>query len=129
MKGMSLYYISRFIVSIIFGALFFTTGSPLWISILIGCAAFAWFLWAPHTGRYSVNPELGITALRRDERTQQINDRAARNGFIVLGIAIAVLSIYFGTILQQDLPIYILSYTLLLGVLTYFVTDYKLRRS
>lgn len=129
MKGMSLYYASRAIVSIAFGGLFFLSDSSLLMAILIGSVAFAWFLWAPHSGRYTVHPELGITALRRDEHTQQINDQAARNAFVVLGIAIGVLSIYFGSILQIDIPVRILNYALILGALTYYVSDFKLRKS
>ena len=112
----------------VFGVLFFTTGSPIWTSILIGLLAFAWFLWAPRSGRYSVHPELGMTALRRDEWTQQINDQAARNGFIVLAITVAALSFYFGSILQITLPARLLNYALIVGATTYFVSDFRLRR-
>jgi len=129
MKGMSLYYVSRAIVSIAFGGLFYLSGSSLWMAILIGSVAFVWFLWAPHSGRYAVHPELGITALRRDEHTQQINDHAARNAFVVLGMAIAILSIYFGSVLQTDIPVRILNYALILGVFTYYASDFQLRKS
>ena len=129
MKGMSLYYVSRAVVSIAFGGLCYLSGNSLWTAILIGSVAFAWFLWAPHSGRYAVHPEFGITALRRDEHTQQINDQAARNAFVILGIAVAILSFYFGTILQADIPVRILNYALILGVVTYFATDFRLRKS
>ena len=129
MKGMSLYYVSRAIVSIVFGILCYISGNLGWMAILIGLAAFAWFLWAPHTGRYAVHPELGVTALRRDERTQQINDHAARNAFVVLGIAIAILSIYFGSVMQTDVPVRIINYALILGLVTYFASDFRLRKS
>ena len=129
MKGMSLYYVSRAIVSIVFGGLFYLSGSSLWTAILMGSVAFMWFLWAPHSGRYAVHPELGVTALRRDERTQQINDHAARNAFVVLGMAIAILSIYFGSVLRTDIPVRFLNYVLILGALTYFASDFQLRKS
>ena len=129
MKGMSLYYVSRAIVSIVFGGLFYLSGSFLWTAILMGSVAFMWFLWAPHSGRYAVHPEFGITALRRDENTQQINDQAARNAFIILGMAIAVLSIYFGSVLRTDIPVRMLNYALILGVLTYYASDFQLRKS
>jgi nitrogen fixation-related uncharacterized protein len=129
MKGMSLYYFSRAVVSIAFGGLFYLSGSSLWTAILIGSVAFVWFLWAPHSGRYTVHPDLGMTALRRDEHTQQINDHAARNAFVVLGIAIAILSIYFGSVLQSDIPVRILNFALFLGAFTYFVSDFQLRKS
>jgi fatty acid desaturase len=129
MKGMSLYYASRAIVSTAFGVLFYLSGNSLWMALLIGSVAFAWFLWAPHSGRYAVHPEFGITALQRDEHTQQINDQAARNAFIVLSVAIAILSSYFGSVIQTDIPTRVLNYALILGALTYFVSDFQLRRS
>jgi hypothetical protein len=129
MKGMSLYYLSRAIVSVIFGLMFHFSGSPWWTAVLIGGTALAWFLLAPHIGRYTVHPEFGVTALRRDEHSQQINDHAARNGFVVLGIAVAMLSMYFGTFLQTDIPARILNYALILGVITYFATDFRLRKA
>jgi hypothetical protein len=129
MKGMSLYYASRAVVSIIFGGLCYLSGNSLWTAILIGSVAFAWFLWAPHSGRYAVHPEFGITALRRDEHTQQINDQAARNAFVVLGVAITILSIYFGSVLQTDIPVRILNYVLILGAITYYASDFQLRKS
>jgi len=103
--------------------------SSWWTAILIGSAAFAWFLWAPRSGRYIVDPELGMTALRRDEHTQQINDHAARNAFVVLGMAIAILSIYFGSVLQTDIPVRMLNYVLILGAFTYYASDFQLRKS
>jgi fatty acid desaturase len=129
MKGMSLYYASRAIVSTAFGVLFYLSGNSLWMALLIGSVAFAWFLWAPHSGRYAVHPEFGITALQRDEHTQQINDQAARNAFIVLSVAIAILSSYFGSVIRTDIPTRVLNYALILGALTYFVSDFQLRRS
>ncbi len=129
MKGMSLYYLSRAIVSIVFAGVFYFSGSTWWMAILVGSIAFAWFLIAPHIGRYTVHPEFGIIALRRDEHSQQINDHAARNGFVILGIAVAILSIYFGTFLQTDIPARILNYALILGVVTYFATDFRLRKT
>lgn len=129
MKGMSLYYLSRAIVSIIFGLVFHFSGSSWWMATLIGGIAFAWFLLAPHIGRYTVHPEYGVTALRRDEHSQQINDHAARNGFVILGVSVAILSIYFGTFLQTDIPAHILNYALILGVITYFTTDFRLRKT
>jgi hypothetical protein len=129
MKSMSLYYVSRAIVSIAFGGLFYLSGNSLWTAILISSVVFAWFLWAPHSGRYTVHPELGITALHRDEHTQQINDHAARNAFVVLGMAIAILSIYFGSVLRTDIPVRFVNYVLILGALTYFASDFQLRKS
>ena len=129
MTGMSRYYLSRAVISAAFGFLFALTGSPWWMAALIGVIAFAFFLWAPRSGRYAVHPELGVTALRRDERTQGINDRSARNAFIVTMLAVAGAALYFGRFPPAVVPVSFLNHTLILGVLTYFLSDFLQRRS
>jgi uncharacterized membrane protein len=129
MTGMSRYYISRALISIALGALLALTGSQWWMAGLVGVIVFAYFLWAPHSGRYAVHPELGVTALRRDERTQTINDKAARNAFVATILTVAGIAVYFGTIAPANVPVAILNLALVLGMLTYFVSDFWLRRS
>lgn len=129
MTGMRAYYASRALISIAFGALFVVTGSTWWMGVLMGCLAFAFFLWAPHSGRYAVHPELGVTALRRDEQTQAINDRAGRNAFVIMGLALAGLAIYYGSYVHASVPVTLLSYTLILGVGAYFISDLAQRRA
>jgi hypothetical protein len=129
MSGMRLYYFSRALISIAFGLVFVLTSEPWWVGVLIGALVFAYFLWAPRSGRFSVHPELGVTALRRDEHSQIINDKAARNAFVVTGLALAGLSIYYGTILSASVPVALLNYTLVFGVTVYFITDQVLRRA
>jgi len=129
MTGMRAYYSSRALISIAFGTLFVLTGSPWWMGLLMGALAFGFFLWAPHSGRYVVHPELGVTALRRDEQAQAINDRAARNAFVVMGLALAGLAIYYGSYVHANVPVTLLSYTLILGVAVYFISDLRLRRA
>jgi nitrogen fixation-related uncharacterized protein len=99
------------------------------MAVLVGLLVFVLFLWAPRSGRYAVHPELGVTALRRDERTQVINDKAARNGFVVTILMIAAIAAYFGAIAQTNVPILALHLSLVLGVLTYFFSDFWLRWS
>ncbi len=127
-KNMLPYYISRTIISVAFGVLLYVTGSPLWNAILMGGLILALFLWAPHSGRYSVHPEFGITALRRDEFTQVINDKAARNAFVVSMLAIAAIAIYSGSIGAINISIRFFKLVLIIGVLTYFASDLWLRR-
>jgi hypothetical protein len=129
MNGMRAYYISRALISIAFGLVFVFSGAQWWVGVLLGALAFAYFLWAPRSGRYAVHPELGVTALRRDEQTQVINDKAARNAFVVVGLALAGLSIYYGTILIAPVPVALLNYTLVLGVAVYLITDLALRHT
>ncbi len=129
MSGMSAYYLSRAVISAAWGILLALTGLEWWMAMLMGVIVFGLFLWAPHSGRYAVHPEFGITALRRDERTQTINDKAARNAFIVTMVVIAGISIYFGSIASATMPVILLRYTLILAVMAYFVSDFILRRS
>jgi hypothetical protein len=129
MTGMTSYYISRAVISIAFGALFAATGSAWWLSVLMGGLVFALFLWAPHSGRYAVHPELGITALRRDERTQGINDKAARNAFVVSMLALGGIAVYFGALALATVPLAALKWVLVAGAVTYVGSDLWLRRS
>ena len=127
-KNMIPYYLSRIIVSAAFGLLLFVTGSPLWTIILMTGFILAFFLWAPHSGRYSVHPEFGVTALRRDDRTQIINDKAARNAFVVSMLSVGVIAIYFGLLGAINIPNSVLRMVLIIGILTYFASDLWLRK-
>jgi len=128
MTGMRAYYASRMLVAIAFGALFLLTGSPWWVGVLMGALALVFFLWAPRSGRYAVHAELGVTALRRDEHTQAINDKAARNAFGIMVLALAVILIYFSAVAPGDVPVALLVAPLILGVAVYFISELLLRR-
>jgi fatty acid desaturase len=123
------YYLSRTILSAAVGLFLFITGSSIWTAILIGGLIYAFFLWAPHSGRYSVHPEFGFTALRRDERTQVVNDKAGRNAFIVSLLTICAMDIYFGLLGATHISIGVLKIVLAVGALSYFVSDLWLRKS
>ncbi len=129
MTGMSAYYISRALVSIAFGGLFALTGSPVWMGVVVSLVFLALFFYAPRSGRYAVHPELGIMALQRDERTQTITDRAARNAFVVTVLVLAAVAIYFGSVSPAGIPVIVLKLVLVLAALTYFLFDFWLRRS
>jgi nitrogen fixation-related uncharacterized protein len=128
-KNMMPYYLSRTILTAAFGLLLFVTGSPLWMVILISGLILAFFLWAPHSGRYSVHPELGVTALRRDERTQVINNKAARNAFVISMLAVGAITIYYGLLGAINISIGVFKIILIIGALTYFISDLWLRKS
>jgi hypothetical protein len=123
------YYVSRTALSIAFGFLLFVTGSPLLHSIIIGGLLIALFLYAPHSGRYSVHPEFVLTPLRRDEHTQTINDAAARNAFVVSILVISAIVIYFGSFGAVNISISIIKMVVAIGALTYFISDSWLRKS
>jgi len=128
-RGLSSYYISRTLISAGFGGLFALTGASWWLAVLAAATAFAFFLWAPRSGRYAVHPKFGVTALRRDERTQALSAKAARNAFVVAILALATITITFGRVIRTDVPIGFLNGTIALATLTYFLSDLWLRRS
>ena len=129
MTGMSTYNISRIMISVAFGLLLTFTGFEWWIAVITSFVIFLFFLWAPRSGRYAVHPEFGVTALRRDERTQAINDKAARNAFVVVILAMGGVAIYFNSLLSTNVPVKILDLIIVLGVATYFGSDFWLRRA
>lgn len=128
-KELRPYYISRTIFSIAFGVLLYVTGSPLLHAVVLGGLILALFMWAPHSGRYSVHPEYGITAMRRDEWTQAVNDKAARNAFVVIMFLIAGASLYFGAAGAVSVSIGLFRIPLIIGALVYFASDLWMRKS
>jgi hypothetical protein len=129
MTGMKAYYVSRALLSIVFGAVFLLAGSAWWIALLVGVIAFAWFFIAPRIGRYAVHPEFGVTALRRDERSQGINDKAARNAFVVCMLAVAAVAIYYEALAAGSVPVDVVKWLLVLGAIAYYASDFLLRRA
>jgi hypothetical protein len=99
------------------------------MAVMAGALALAWFLWAPRSGRYVVRPEHGPTALRRDDRTQAIAAKAARNAFIVTYLALGGVGIYYGLIAPGSVPVATVNLILVLGVAAYFGSDFWLRRT
>jgi hypothetical protein len=66
--------------------------------------------------------------VRRDERTQAIADKTARNSFIVLMIAVASIRAYFGSIARTDVPVALMCLLSPLGMVVHFAADIWLRR-
>jgi len=128
MKGIKAYYLSRALIAVAIGSILLLGGSPWWVSIGLGGLVLIWFLLAPRFGRYAVRPEYGVTALRRDERTEAINNMAACNAFVVCMLALGVVIIYGRAAASDGVGIVVLETILLLGVLVYFATDFWLRR-
>lgn len=128
MYSMKAYYLSRAALSAAFGLLLVLSGTPWWHGLLIGLALVGLFTLAPHSGRYAVHPEFGVTALRRDERTQAINDKAARNAFVAVGLALGATTFYMGAAGAAAMPAALPRSLLLIGLMTYYVSDIILRR-
>ena len=129
MTGMTRYYLSRAVISIALGGLFALAGAAWWMAVAVGALALAFFIWAPRSGRYAVRPENGATALRRDERTQTITNKAARNGFALTMLSLTALVLYFELVASSEVPVSALALLLLIGTVTHFASDLWFRRS
>ena len=127
--GMKVYYLSRLLLSVILGGLSFIAGAPWWIAAIVCVTVIAFFLWAPRSGRYVVRPELGFTALRRDERSQAVTNRAARMGFVATILAAGGLVVYFAIFAEAKVPVWAVALVVALGGATYFLSDSWLRRT
>ena len=128
-KRLMPYYLSRVIIALGFGALFYASGSSLLMAAAISGTLIALFLWAPLSGWYAVHPEFGATALRRYECTQAINDKAARNAFVICMLATGAASIYYASAGMALIPTGMLRILLLLGIASYYFSDLWLRRT
>jgi hypothetical protein len=128
-KDLTPYYLSRAVLSVAFAGLMYLTGSPLWMAALFGSLILILFILAPLSGRYSVHPEFGITALRRDERTGVINDKAARNAFVASMLAVAFIAVYSTVVGVGVISIKILIFILVVGLFAYYISDFFLRRA
>jgi hypothetical protein len=90
--------------------------------------AFLTFVYLSRSGRYRVNPQKGVTALHRDEWTQSINQRSGRNAWVVVTITGSALVLYYGLLSPGDVPTSLLGGVLLIGLLTYYISDYWMRK-
>ena len=129
MKGMRQYYISRIVLTVAFAVVFVMLGATWWMGVLVGIFGIAFFLVAPHSGRYAVHPEYGVTALRRDERIQNINNSAGRNAFVVLTLALGTVALYtqFAGVMTVGTSVF--TWLLLLGAVVYFLSDFIQRKN
>ena len=122
------YYITRTLISVAFGGLFWLAGLPGWSAPIVALVMLAFFLWVPHSGRYVARFTGDTARLRRDERMQAIRDQAARNALLGTVLALAAAVLYYGLIAPGDVPVTVLSLILALGTLIYAGSDYWLRR-
>jgi hypothetical protein len=99
------------------------------MAAIVGALALAFFVWAPHSGRYLVRQEGGITPLRNDEMSQSVRAKAAGIAFAVVIPALAALIIYNESATDTGVPTWALAIVLALGAITYAITDFWLRRS
>ena len=125
---MKRYYVSRGLLSLVFGVLVYLINASWWIGGLSALIFFITFVVLSRSGRYKIKPERGVAALQRDEWTQSINDKAGRNAWVVAAVAGSALILYFGWISPGDVPIFFLGLLLFAGMVTYYVSDFWLRR-
>ncbi len=122
------YYLSRLILALFFGVLFLVMGASWWyaggVAVLITLVA--WFR-TPESGRYVVNSEKGVRALQRDERTQQIVDKASRNGFIGLNLIFLGIIVYAKIAEIDSIPTFIIALIIGAGFGVYLISDIILR--
>ncbi|HEC62670.1 MAG TPA: hypothetical protein ENI27_10535 [bacterium] len=122
------YYISRGVLSIVFGGLVYLISDSLMVGLSSAVLVFAVFGLLSRSGRYVVLPQKGATALRRDEWTQSINQRSGRNAWVVSAITSGGLVLYYGLISPGTVPVSLLGISLLSGWVTYYISDYRLRK-
>jgi hypothetical protein len=122
------YYVSRLVVVAVAVALLVLAELPWWIAAVAGVLMLGFFVWAPRGGRYVTRRQPGVTALRRDERTQAVANKASRNGFVALMLTAGAVAIYWGVVAETDVPAFVLYLLVALGWLVYFISDFWLRR-
>jgi hypothetical protein len=125
---MKSYFLSRAVVSIVFGGLLYLVSGYTWVGLLAAVLAFGTFVFLSRSGRYRVNPQQGVTALRRDEWTQSINQRSGRTAWVVVTILGSGLVLYYGLLAPGNVPTGLLGGVLLIGLLTYYISDFWLRK-
>jgi hypothetical protein len=126
---MTSYYLSRAILAIFFAVLFIGAGAPWWSGVLLGAGIMAFFIWAPKSGRYTVQAERSVAPLRRDERGRDITNQSARNALIITVLVLACVSLYYGNVVHTDVPVQIMDLIVLLAIASYFISDMWLRRN
>ena len=122
------YYITRALVSVALGGLFWLAGLPWWVAPIVTLVMLVFFLWVPASGRYVARFTSDTARLQRDERMQAIRDQAARNALLGTVLALAATISYYGLIAPADVPVTVLSLILALGTVIYAGSDYWLRR-
>jgi hypothetical protein len=125
---MKQYYISRGFLSLVFGGIVYLICASAWIAVVSAVIVFAAFVLISRSGRYRVKPEKGVAAMQRDEWTQGISQKAGRNAWVIVALMGSLTVLYYSVISPGDVPVFALAILLLLGLLTYYVSDLWFRR-
>jgi uncharacterized protein (DUF2062 family) len=125
---MKSYYFTRLVISIAFGTVVYLVIGSLPVGLVSTVLVYVVFLFLSRSGRYTVLSRQGATALRRDEWTQNINQRSGRNAWAVVATTGGGLVLYYGLISPGDVPVGLVGGLLLLGMCTYYISDFWLRK-
>lgn len=126
---MTSYYISRVSLAVGMGAIAWMAGSPWWAALATAVIVGGLFLWAPHSGRYTVQPAKGATPLRRDEQGRQIMLVAARNALVASILTLAGGMLYAALAEITTMPVSLLGLPLGIAAASYIASDMWLRHS
>ncbi len=122
------YIVSRVVLSAACAGALVLGGLAWWIAVPAGAVIFVFFLLVGKTDRYVIRDDAGAAPFRRDERSQTIRDKAARNAFVLTVLCLAGLTIAYGR-LDAAVPVAALGSLLALAAATYAVSELLLRRS
>lgn len=113
------YYLSRAVLSAVFGYLVSSGAGPV-LGALLGGLVFCGFLWYAHSGRYLIDTRSPLFPLRRDARGNAIRDRAVVVAVGVAGVMYAALAILARLL---AIPSSIAGLALVAGVVSYFAVS------
>ncbi len=122
------YVLTRLPIVVALALLAALAGGSVWLVGAVAGAAGAAIALVPGGGRYGVRSGPRGVALERDERGRLIADRAARNGFVVVVVALGAASIVLHASGRSVVPGYLLDLILAAGVLTWMGSDLLQRR-
>ena len=117
---------TRTLVAAALGALAVLVGASWYAAGVLAGVALVALLVARRSGRY-LSTDNGAV-LRRDERGREIADRAARNGFVVLVLAVGAISAVSHALGRASVPVGAVEGALAAGALAWLASDLWQRR-
>ena len=117
---------TRTLVAAALGALAVLVGASWYAAGVLAGVALVALLVTRRSGRY-LSTDNGAV-LRRDERGREIADRAARNGFVVLVLAVGAISAVSHALGRASVPVGAVEGALAAGALAWLASDLWQRR-
>ncbi len=127
-KELRWYYLTRGLLVLVWVGLMILVKARLEIILLGALAMGASYLWLPHSGRYLIRANRPLAPLERDERERMISWQAGGYAFAVLVILLAAAVLRAGLRGQETLSVDLVSVTLGVGMIVWFVAGFWLRR-